>query len=462
MVMHVDLGFETIGNATLICHDRGPVLATDPWIVGPAYFGSWTHSHIVPDEQREAVRRCRYIWISHGHPDHLSLASLALLTGKPSILLPDHVGGRIAADLQRLDFNVVVLKDREWVELSPRLRILCIADYNQDAVLLVDLGGTLLVNINDARDHGWGSFVKRSIKAYRETFLLKLFGYGDADMLNFVDEDGRRIEPARERLQVGRTIQDYAEGAGVKYVIPFSSLHRYQRADSIWVNQYSTRPGDYQIGFDSKRVTLFPPFVRFDCLNRRAEQIGPPESPDVVIEPATFGDDWNETLENSEKQALYDYIRSVEHLERVVDFIAFRVGACEHRIELVARGFKTGVVFEAPRHSLMTAVRQESFDDLLIGNFMRTCLVGDWPKSGLYPAVTPYIAKYADNGRAKTEQELRQYFREYRNRAPLGYLRHCLEDGLMTTFRRRVSARSPIFHASRRAWQVWRRIHGTL
>ena len=37
----MQLGFETIGNATLIAFDEGPVLATDPWISGSAYFGSW-------------------------------------------------------------------------------------------------------------------------------------------------------------------------------------------------------------------------------------------------------------------------------------------------------------------------------------------------------------------------------------------------------------------------------------
>lgn len=35
----MDLGFDTIGNATLICYDRGPVLVTDPWVRGSAYFG---------------------------------------------------------------------------------------------------------------------------------------------------------------------------------------------------------------------------------------------------------------------------------------------------------------------------------------------------------------------------------------------------------------------------------------
>ena len=65
----MDIGFETIGNATVICHDRAPVLITDPWIGGSAYFGSWTFSHDIPEEQMQAIGRAPYVWVSHGHPD---------------------------------------------------------------------------------------------------------------------------------------------------------------------------------------------------------------------------------------------------------------------------------------------------------------------------------------------------------------------------------------------------------
>jgi L-ascorbate metabolism protein UlaG (beta-lactamase superfamily) len=85
----MEVGFETIGNATLICHDRRPVLVTDPWIIGSAYFGSWTLSHQIPDEQMNAIKNCEFVWISHGHPDHLSSESLQTLSKK--ILVPDHV-----------------------------------------------------------------------------------------------------------------------------------------------------------------------------------------------------------------------------------------------------------------------------------------------------------------------------------------------------------------------------------
>ena len=83
--------------------------------------------------------------------------------------------------------------------LSSRIRVLSIADYNQDAILLVDINGTLVVNLNDASDRGWRHFVKTTIRNYKDTFLLRLFGYGDADMINYFDEAGVRIEPSAAR-----------------------------------------------------------------------------------------------------------------------------------------------------------------------------------------------------------------------------------------------------------------------
>ena len=57
----MDLGFETIGNATLVCYDKSPVIVTDPWIVGHAYFGSWGLSHEIPAETLQSIMSCQYV-----------------------------------------------------------------------------------------------------------------------------------------------------------------------------------------------------------------------------------------------------------------------------------------------------------------------------------------------------------------------------------------------------------------
>jgi hypothetical protein len=58
------LGFETISNARLVAFDGRPVLATDPWIAGAAYFGGWGLSHSIPPERMTTIRNSGYVWFS--------------------------------------------------------------------------------------------------------------------------------------------------------------------------------------------------------------------------------------------------------------------------------------------------------------------------------------------------------------------------------------------------------------
>jgi hypothetical protein len=428
----VDLGFDTIGNATLIVHDRGPLLVTDPWFEGDAYFGSWTLSHEVPPEQREAIVTAPFCWVSHGHPDHLSMASLRRM-GSTTVLLADHVGGRLAAALRDAGIAVRVLPDRVWVPLSDRVRVCTIADYNQDSILLVDLDGALLVDMNDALERGSRAFVRRAAAAARTTFLLQQCAFGDADMINLFDEAGRRIPSrAAERVPPGPTLARFAERVGARFAVPFSAMHRYQRADSVWANEHLTGLDDYAPGFDSASAELLPAFVRYDHGTDTVTELRPSPAPDTIRAPSEFGDDWDEPLDADDRALLDRYVRSFGHVADSFRFVAFDVGGSVHTVDLArhrsARARRAhGLTFAAPRGSLMAAVRHEVFDDLLIGNFVRTTVHGSAEPDALYPDFTPYVGKYGDNGLARTPDELREYFRAYRARAPFDYLRHRLE-----------------------------------
>ena len=448
----LDLGFETIGNATIICYDGAPVLATDPWVTCEAYFGSWGHSHAIPAAQLEAVKACEYIWFSHGHPDHLNGGSLPLFKGR-HILLPDHVGGRIRLDLQQQGYDVKTLEDRRWVKLSEHISVMCVSDYNQDAILLIDVGGRLLVNLNDAGDRGWGSLVRKIVAGYQQSFLLALSGYGDADMINFFDEAGKRVAPlAAKRFPVGQQIARKTEIYGCSYFVPFSSMHRYQRADSIWANDYTTTLADYSNGFVSASAQLLPAFVRYDCRANSYAPIDPPSNAVTVRQPGEFGDNWDDLLDQAALAKIQAYFTSVRHLSTYLDFVNLRVGGRDNFVCFATKKFNRGITFEVPRTSLMTAVEYEVFDDLLIGNFMKTTLHGKWPRSGLYPDFSPYVAKYADNGRARTREELDAYFNEYRRRAPLDYVRHRFEEKSKDIIRGYVPAESRLFQATKKVY----------
>jgi len=446
--------FDTIGNATAICYEDRPVLATDPWIEGTAYFGSWKLSHEIPAAQRDAVKHAKYLWFSHGHPDHINAESLLALSDK-TILLPDHVGGRINSDLTGHGLKTQVLPDREWVQLSPRIRIMCVSDYNQDALLFVDINGRLLVNFNDGNALGSEHFVKKIIKQFKRSFLMRLFSYGDADMINYFKEDGKRILPAAaQKRPIGPVLQGYAEMYGVTDAIPFSCFHTYQRSDSVWVNQYTTPPSAFYEGFTSKTVRLLPAFISYDCVTDQYSELHPAKSPTRVVDPSEFGDDWTEQLSAAETAEIGAYFCRIEALRDRVGAIIFRVGGKDVTVDLPPRKriAKRQILFEVPRASLIAAIKNQVFDDLLIGNFMKTTLIGSWPGSRLHPWFTPVVAKYADNGHAYSTQDLESYFHAYRSRDPVEFIMHRLQQHSVQTFRNFVSPQSRAFDYGKRAF----------
>jgi hypothetical protein len=413
------LGFDTIGNATVIAYDGNPVIATDPWICGHPYFGSWTMSHDIPIEQMENIRRCKYVWFSHGHPDHLNSESLERLTGR-TVLLPDHVGGRIAADLHANKLNVQILRDAEWTPLSPNIRVLSLSDYNQDGVLLLQIGKTLVINLNDGSARGWKRFIRQIARTFDDTYILALKCYGDADMINLYDENGKFILPrAAAKRPLGpeytRLLRDY----GVRNTLPFSCFHRYQRSDSIHIGAFETPLEAHSVNFDDRWGNLLPAFVRVDLTSHDVKSLNPTPRAVSALDPLDFGDDWSEPLSQNELGEADRYFRRKEQLTRHLGFIGLRVGGREHRIVLNQGLKKTGITFEVPKNSFMTAIRYQVFDDLLIGNFMKTTLHN---MPNLYPRFCPVVPKYADNGKAETRDELAEYFEAYRKRAGFNFL----------------------------------------
>jgi hypothetical protein len=454
----MDTGFETTGNAILTLYDEGrPILVTDPWFTPHAYFGSWGQSHEIPPLQMKGILGAEYVWVSHGHPDHLNADSMPQFMGR-KVLLPDHVGKRIQDDLKGQGHEVHVMKDRQWYPLSKNIRVYCISDLNQDAVLLADVNGRLIFNRTDASDHGWENHVRSIIKRYPVSFMMGLSSrYGDADMINFFDEDGRRIAPVEVVPEIGKRNAHRTEAVGAKYFIPFSSMHTYQREDSAWANVHHTTLDDYWAGFKSDKCRMLPAYIRYDCGDDSWEEIKPREMPVVRLAPGQFGDDWNEKLDQDDRNLARDYFQRIQHLSSCLDYINLRVGGQDNVVRISERKYNRGVTFEAPRNSLMTAIRYEVFDDMLIANFMKTTLHGDWSTSRLYPDFTPYVAKYADNGMAKTREQLAVYFKSYRDRAFLDYLKWRFEKHAEGIYRKYVSDASILHKSAKKAYWFYKK-----
>ena len=409
------LGIKTIGNATLVAYDKVPILSTDPWFGDehPAYFGSWILTHKIPQDIKKDILKSKYIWFSHGHPDHINPETIKEFKHN-KILLPDHYGSRIAKSLEEENYNIEILPDREWVNLTDKIRIKCITTYWQDGILLLDVNGNLFVNLNDASTTSCTRYIRKEVSKYKNTYLLSASGYGDADMINFFDESGKFIVPsAKSNVLVGEQLSLYAKTIGTKSVIPFSSQHQYQRSDSIWAQEYATPEEAYKIGL-YKDINFVDQYSYIDCNDNKSYKIECETIKPNIKSPEVFGDSWSEELTKEDIVKVRDYFLKKERLHKFISFINLRVGKKDNLIKF-NNNSKRGITFEVPRNSLMTSIEFEIFDDLLIGNFMKTTLHN---LNSLYDYdLCRIVAKYGDNGLCQSEKDLKMYFDTYRERA---------------------------------------------
>jgi hypothetical protein len=418
----MQLSFETLGNATLVFREDGkPLLATDPWLTGTCYYGSWALDRPLSQDELQSMLDAEFLWISHGHPDHFHIPSLKLLPKGKRILLPDHYSQGIRDYLTAQGFVVEVMEYRKWRVLSPQLRCMCLDNENQDAILLVEFGNSLIVNLNDSPLCGDGRFIRRLVKSYERsrTYMAALCS-NDADMFNLVDADDKRIIDTPEHRKPGMVWQLSRTAAqlGVGNYVASASQHLYVRRDSVWANPYRVGWNDVVWHWTHPEIRIIEPFVVVDLATGEYRRKHPAQTSDTSqITDLTDADDWNDRLEPAEWEKLFGFFQRIEILRPYLDYVEFTIGGETRRIKLNPRG-ERGIAFRTPRQSLMRCLRFGYFDDLLIGNFMRTEL----RNVTLYPHFSPIVAKLAGSSGVRTHAEWRRFKWRYFRRNPVGYV----------------------------------------
>ncbi len=403
------IGFETIGNATITVFDDKPLITTDPWIEGKPYFGSWSHAYKIPNEQKENIIKSKFIWLSHGHPDHIDPDSLDLFKNN-TFLIPDHYGDRIFNELSK-KYKCFKVKSNEWMNISKNIRIKSFSDWNQDASLLIEINKKdIILNLNDGSALGWSKEIKKIISNYKNKFLMKLISWGDADMINFYNHHNEFMLPlASEKKPCGESYNYYMKKWGCNYAVPSSCFHQYSRTDSILMNKFVTPLEEHYNNFNNKIGQILPAFIKWDSNISEFTKINPEKNITEPADPKKFGDNWSDELNDNDKKILNNYFLKFDHLKKKFGFINFRIGNKDFTIKLSKR--KEGIEFNTPRNSLIFSILNNIFDDILIGNFMKTKLIN---VPSLYPNFTPYVSKYGDNGMARTDEELKKYFDYYK------------------------------------------------
>ena len=147
----IDIDFKVHAHACLeICHDGFSFLC-DPWLDGPAFYGSWTHHpkpHIKINELNPNL-----IWISHEHSDHFHINTMIQFDKDIPIYFPDFPNKRIEMELKKLGFkNINPVSFGKKYQISKYINITCYEPESvwNDSILHIDVDGFHVLNINDA------------------------------------------------------------------------------------------------------------------------------------------------------------------------------------------------------------------------------------------------------------------------------------------------------------------------
>jgi hypothetical protein len=254
----------TLGHASLTLFREGasPILLTDPWLVGSAYWRSWWLQHYPSDEEIDWVAKSAFIYVTHEHPDHFHMPTIRRLGHIPSYLFPALAERGYLEYMTRLGYHAEIVEPLRWRALADDVCILSIPVLGDDSLLLVDTPTALILNLNDAKP------LPPVVKAIRRLAdcvdkpRVLLCSYSPASLVNsFLDDAG--IVALKSPGHYVNYVSRLSDALGADFYLPFASQAVFRRADSCWANDHRTTYQHLQRHWGS-RARLLPPYATLD------------------------------------------------------------------------------------------------------------------------------------------------------------------------------------------------------
>ncbi len=228
-----------IGHAAIVIETKGLRILSDPWWEGPCFGTQWW---VYPRADTASLGDAPldYVYISHGHHDHLHLGTLRRLKVK-KILVSNTLD--VGAFLRDQGYDVWEIGANEEVDLGAGVRARLMPTCNDDTILCVDDGQSSCLNLNDA--------VHAAPAAVQETVLAKLktlypdptyvfCGYGIASHFPacYVIPGADRVATAaRRQAHFNRQWVKIMAHLEPRFAFPFAADVGFLDDDLIWSNE---------------------------------------------------------------------------------------------------------------------------------------------------------------------------------------------------------------------------------
>lgn len=225
----VDIDFKVHAHACLEMCYNGFSFLTDPWLDGPAFYGSWVH-HPKPQVKISELNPDA-IWISHEHSDHFHVNSMEQFSRDVPVYFPDFPNKRIETELKRLGFsNINPVSFGKKYLINDDINITCYEPESvwNDSILHIDIDNFHVLNLNDAG-------VNHKIKKYLPPIdlLCSSFSPGASGYPLCWDVSEQEQKRYYDKVKVGtlEMLGQAMEMYQAKFLLPFASHFRLQHPD---------------------------------------------------------------------------------------------------------------------------------------------------------------------------------------------------------------------------------------
>ena len=235
--------------SVIINHEKTNILC-DPWLVDGEFYGSWFHYPSL-NFKPEDFNFVDYIYISHIHPDHLSIKTLSRIDKKIPVIILNYVDKFLKRNIERLGFNVIELEHNKRTHLKDNLHINILAAHycnpelcskligcsnvekifgatSLDSISVIDNGKEVVVNTNDC-PFEIAKFSADAIKEYYKNIDFLLVGYTGAgpypqcfDMLTDQEKNDAAI---KKKKQFFNQAESYVNLFQPKFFMPFAGRY---------------------------------------------------------------------------------------------------------------------------------------------------------------------------------------------------------------------------------------------
>jgi len=241
--------FKFLQSASVLIEDKDVKILCDPWLTDGEYFGSWAHYPHYDFNPRD-FDDVDFIYISHVHPDHLSIKTLSKLRKDIPVIIHHFPEDFMKKPIERLGFEVRELFHDTRIHLKNNLHINILAADNCDprlcgryfgcSLLETKFGGTsidtlsvidnekeVIVNTNDCPiELALDSALK--IKNKYKNIDMLLVGYAGASCWpQCIDYTQEQLQNAivQKKQRYLKMAEEYVKLFNPKFFMPFAGRY---------------------------------------------------------------------------------------------------------------------------------------------------------------------------------------------------------------------------------------------